>query len=167
MSTFESIHCEINGALRHKSVPRRFVTQLVACFREDAQEFTRGVQNAMLQFLPVFRERPESEHGLKVIIATMNELKNIAATHEAPEEVKSITGCFNRLLEFLAEGCEAKANKTRQGCVWTLNKLTAHNIQDALTIDLEIKMKLQEVTRRLLHDKLEFVRQNSVLLAAK
>lgn len=43
----------------------------------------------------------------------------------------------------------------------------AHNVQDALTIDPGIRLKLQGVIKLLLRDKLEFVRQNSVLLAEK
>ncbi|CAG9317334.1 unnamed protein product [Blepharisma stoltei] len=166
-NVFALCHIALTKAVTYKSVPKRYVNELVTHFDADPVSFSRAIQNVALQLIPQFRRDPASERGMKVIVAVLDELKKKVSTFDSENDIKNILRTVVAIMKLMLQGCEAKEKPTRLGCVWMLERLIAMNFCDVLDIPDHIFTKMIENTKVLLKDKYSPVRYFSIHLAAK
>jgi len=166
-SVFEQTHSALNNAIKFKSVPKRYVLELVKLFDSEASEFSKGIQNCVLQFLPKFKKEPIAERGLKVVVAAVDELKKKASSFDNEQETRNILRFVVAVMKLMILGLEAKDKNVRLGCVWFLERLVSMNLGDILDIPSYIFSNLIDKCRTLLRDRHNPVRFIAVNLASK
>lgn len=164
---FSSCHISFTKAITYKSVPKRYVTELITQFEKDPGTFSRAVQNVILQLLPNFKKEPSAERGMKVIVAVLDELKKKVAAFDSDEDSKNILRTVVAIMKLILQGAAAKEKPVRLGCVWMLERINAINLCDVLEIPESIFINMKECVSLLLIDKYTPVRYFSIHLAAK
>lgn len=164
---FQSVHSTLNQALEYKSVPKKFLTDLTSQFHQNPQSFSRALQSAILQLLPLFKKNPNSERGLKAILAVLDQLKKVAALSTDEKTNNSILRSIAPIIRLVIKGCEAKDKTIRLASAWLTERILSLKLREVLDFPDVLFNKIIDATRSLIRDKSKQIRYFSVNLAAK
>lgn len=160
-STYEDIHTSISQSLPYKSVPRRYINQLFSLFDQDSSSYFKAIQNIFLQLCVLFHKDQNSLRGLKVIYASLADIRQ-----KKPEDSAEMLRLFSNVLKLLLMGCEAREKTQRHASSWLLDKVLSLNLQ-ALSIPSHLFDKTTRVCKELLKDKHAGIRFHAVNIAKK